>query len=144
MFGELGIIEFQSDYSSEARVEYSELAIELWKENPIIGGGYDNFKVHSGYDTYSHNNYTELLSSVGLIGLILYYAYYFLLLKKNILIKNMKSRMIVLFIIATLITDVGAVTFSIYPIYYIVLLIMSDDTKKDKNKEVIDEKQQNR
>ena len=140
LFGELGIIEFQSDYSSEARVEYSELALELWRKNPIIGGGYDNFRVNSGYDTYSHNNYTELLSDVGLVGLIIYYAYYIILLKKNIRIRNIKSIMSVLFIIATLITDVGAVTFSIYPTYYIMLIIMSDNFNKKTREEIIDAK----
>lgn len=140
LFGELGIIEFQSDYSSEARVEYSELALELWRKNPIIGGGYDNFRVNSGYDTYSHNNYTELLSDVGLVGLIIYYAYYIILLKKNIRIRNIKSIMSVLFIIATLITDVGAVTFSIYPTYYIMLIIMSDTFNKKTREEIIDAK----
>lgn len=137
LFGELELIEFNADYSSEARVKYIETAIDLWKEAPILGGGYDNFRNNSGHNTYSHNNYVELLSAVGIIGTLIYYSYYMLLLKKNILKKNMKQRICTLFVLATLLGDIGAVTFSVYPIYYIMLIIISFETE-DK---IIEEKQ---
>lgn len=143
LFGELGIINFQTDYSSELRMEYMEAAIELWKKNPITGGGYNNFRLNSGYNTYSHNNYTELLTTVGLIGTIFYYGYYLFLLKKNIPTKNMKSIMYVLFIIATIISDVGAVTFSIYPLFYIILFLIETHVKENNQKEITDGEQKN-
>lgn len=140
LFGELGIIEFQSDYSSKQRMKYTEKAIELWKDNMIIGGGYDNFKLNSGYDTYSHNNYTELLCSVGILGTLVYYGYYLFLLKKSFFNREMKSIMYLLFIIGVLISDIGAVTFYIYPLYYIMLLIINYDLKERKKKEIINGK----
>ncbi len=138
MFGELGIIDFQTDHSSELRKTYTESAIELWKKDAILGGGYNNFRRNSEYDTYSHNNYTELLCTIGIVGTILYYSYYIILLKKNIFVKDMKSILNCLFIISVFISDVGAVTFSIYPLYYMMLLIIEDTTIQKNQKELED------
>lgn len=139
LFGELGIIEFQTDHSSELRVTYSESAIELWKQNIFLGGGYDNFRYNSGYNTYSHNNYTELLCSVGIIGTLIYYSYHLYIIKKSIFCGNMESIMCLLFIISILIGDVGAVTFSIYPIYYMILFIISKRLEEFEKKEITSE-----
>lgn len=138
LFGEIGLIQFQSDHSSELRTDYINRAIELWKNNIILGGGYDNFRINSGYETYSHNNYVELLSSVGILGLLIYYGYYGMLLIKNIPVKNMKNILFILFIISTLISDVGSVIFSLYPLYYIMLIIIEKDVIFEKKKEELD------
>lgn len=139
LFGEIGLIQFHSDHSSELRAEYIEKAIELWKNNLWIGGGYDNFRVNSGFETYSHNNYVELLSSVGILGLTIYYGYYLLLLWKNARQSNlnMKNILYILFIISTLVSDVGSVIFSLYPLYYIMLIIIDNDTALKSKKEEI-------
>lgn len=49
-------------------------AIEKWWERPVAGYGIDQYRVVSKYSAYSHNNYTELLASLGVIGLVLYYT----------------------------------------------------------------------
>lgn len=139
LFGEMGLIEFQTDHSSELRTKYIDKAIELWKEHPIVGGGYDNFRVNSSYNTYSHNNYTELLSAVGLFGTIIYYSYYTYLIKKNISIKYTENIMYILFVISVFIGDIGAVTFSVYPIYYMMLIIINLGTK-DKGRDILNGK----
>ena len=144
LFGELGIINFRSDHSSELRTQYTDKAIELWKNNIIFGGGYDNFRINSGYATYSHNNYVELLSSVGIVGTIYYYAYYIYLLAKQFVKKNMQSVLCILFIVSTLISDVGSVIFSTYPMYYIMLMILGKEIEhKDIEEETSNAGQKN-
>ena len=49
-------------------------ALEQWWQRPIVGYGIDQYRVVSKYSAYSHNNYTELLASLGVIGLLLYYT----------------------------------------------------------------------
>ncbi len=49
-------------------------ALEQWWQRPIVGYGIDQYRIVSKYSAYSHNNYTELLASLGVIGLLLYYT----------------------------------------------------------------------
>ena len=145
MLGELGIIEFQTDNSSKLRMTYAEDAIELWKNKPIFGGGYNNFRLNSGYNTYSHNNYTELLCSVGVIGTLIYYGYYIILLKKNIWLKSKKNMLTImysLFIISLLFSDIGAVTFSTYPLYYMMLFLIEFNVKQIGKEQIGEGKQE--
>jgi O-antigen ligase len=52
----------------------------LWQQKPIFGWGTDQFRYLSGYQTYSHNNFVELLGNNGLVGLVLYYSMILILL----------------------------------------------------------------
>lgn len=47
-------------------------ALRLWRERPLLGWGFDQFKVVSRWRAYSHNNYVELLANQGVVGLLLY------------------------------------------------------------------------
>ena len=51
-------------------------AIALWLQRPFSGWGLDQFRVVSGWSTYSHDNYVELLANQGLIGLFAYVMIY--------------------------------------------------------------------
>lgn len=51
-------------------------AIRLWLQRPYTGWGFDQFRIVSGWATYSHNNYVELLADNGLIGLLIYLMAY--------------------------------------------------------------------
>ena len=49
----------------------------------------DNFQVkliqlHYGHIAYSHNNWTEVASNLGIVGLVSYYWFYFYIIKENI------------------------------------------------------------
>lgn len=46
---------------------------ELFKKHPFWGTGLSSFSVISGFGTYSHNNYIEVLVSLGIIGFLIYY-----------------------------------------------------------------------
>ena len=68
------------DASTTTRTDMTMIALEMFFGHPISGVGFENFAVHYFYDysgwavTYAHNNYAELLASVGLIGALLYYV----------------------------------------------------------------------
>ncbi len=85
LFGDAG------DDSSVARWRHVENTFEMFKEHPLIGVGFNQYRVYIG--TYAHMNYAEILADTGLIGFVLYYSTYvaimFRLLKKmSVLSKN--------------------------------------------------------
>ena len=79
------------------REDLYELAIDKWKDSPIIGNGYGYYLYessnHVSFDKYhlvnihAHNDYLELLCDTGIIGLVFYLiilAYAAIISSKNI------------------------------------------------------------
>lgn len=63
------------DSSIYVRSVFIRKGMDEFKKSPIIGWGINCFKTLPGsLDTYSHNNYVELLFSVGIIGTIEFYS----------------------------------------------------------------------
>lgn len=67
------------DTSAATRLDMIGEGWRLWLEAPILGHGIDQFRVLSQFATYSHNNYIEMLATLGIVGFILYYSVYLLL-----------------------------------------------------------------
>lgn len=70
-----------TDKSYTERQFYIEEAIDYWKQSPIFGNGGNTFvtrmrNINYSHIAYSHNNYTELLCTLGIVGLVLYYSYW--------------------------------------------------------------------
>lgn len=69
-----------TDASTSTRADMAEIAFELFGRNPFLGVGFENFSYHYFYEysgwaeTYAHNNFSELLAGLGLIGIACYYA----------------------------------------------------------------------
>lgn len=66
--------------STEARLAYLNHAIEVFHNNPIVGVGFNQYRVYFG--TYAHMNYAEILADTGIIGFVLYYCSYVMMLAK--------------------------------------------------------------
>lgn len=65
----------EADTSAITRTNMINIALDLFLgKNPMFGIGLNNFKYVSGYMTYSHNNYVELLCSLGVVGILVYYG----------------------------------------------------------------------
>lgn len=77
-FSDLSQQGFGGDSSTRFRLLFIVWAFDLFKEYPLTGIGLDNFKTVYGEDFYSHNNYVELLSTLGLVG---FFAYYYFFIK---------------------------------------------------------------
>jgi len=71
-------------------------AMNYFRENPVFGLGYDQYRVVSIFKTYSHSTYGELLSTTGIIGIITYFPVYLIITYK--LIKIIRTHIDVLII----------------------------------------------
>ena len=69
-----------ADSSALLRAEYIEVGWEAFKENPILGYGINNYRLinlqATGHQTYSHNNFIEILVGIGIVGFFIYYSFY--------------------------------------------------------------------
>ena len=117
------------DQSTTERLYFNAIAINMFMQSPIIGFGVNNFRgmlILANYNNivYSHNNYLELASGLGVVGLVLYYWLYakdlFLSFKK--LKKCNKSAAVISLIVTFLVFEIGIVTY-LYVIYMYVFLI---------------------
>jgi O-antigen ligase len=79
----------KEDFSGAIRLSFVKKAYEMFKDNPLLGGGWDNFRYHkysmfvrywtqdgygyAGSDSYnSHSIYTKIFAETGLLGIISY------------------------------------------------------------------------
>ncbi|MDD6224245.1 MAG: O-antigen ligase family protein [bacterium] len=136
-----------TDWSINLRDFFIQTGEEIFKHHPMIGIGVNNFAYYVGTFTsygiarYSHNNYIELLSCLGIVGFMLYYWLYLYLLVKlrRRASKNNPLHMICFSILITLIImEWGIVSYTgcMYHMYLLVIyytLIFGEDIvlKKD-------------
>ena len=129
-----------TDNSTKARDNFIEIGMLYWSKNPIWGHGLNSFGALWGDDTtYSHNNYVELLCSVGIVGAISYYMIYLASLIKFIKLrgKDMIVPFAISVIFSCLITDYALVSYFERVLYIpivILFVILSryDYTRKNK------------
>lgn len=86
-----------TDMSIIQRSEMINVGYKLFLQSPLFGHGVDSYSSISGFGTYSHNNYIELLSDIGLIGTLWYYSIYIYNIKRIIKIVRLKDRQVNLF-----------------------------------------------
>ncbi|WP_195892884.1 O-antigen ligase family protein [Bacillus massiliigorillae] len=71
-------------YSADVRGNMIKEGFQFWQDHIWFGNGLGQFSELSMYKKYSHNNYIETLSGLGIIGLLFYYMLYFYLVFKSI------------------------------------------------------------
>ncbi len=111
----------QIDASLVERTFYMKQAMHLFSLHPILGYGGNNFKTYMrelnySHIAYSHNNFTELLSTLGIIGFLIYYSYwiYILISLFKGLKKDKNKNLTIMFIILVgmiLLLDYGNVSY---------------------------------
>ena len=113
--------------STAERTGMYQLGWFYFKQAPVFGNGMGYFSRESIYQTYSHNNYIELLVSCGLCGLLMYYSFFIVLLKKgwNIVKQNAVGYLIICLILLHLIFDFASVSFYSGALFYIFLFFIS-------------------
>lgn len=118
-----------TDNSTMLRVNMVENGFKWFKDKFIIGYGINNYNElygsMTGWYTYSHNNYIELLIDTGIIGFSIYYFSYIYILKntlKKILKKTKRIFSTFAFsaIITIIVSELGLVS---YDVLYVQLLI---------------------
>lgn len=66
--------EAKVDVSTQGRMYLQEQGIRVWMEHPFAGVGWHNYRYYNDAGLYAHNNYVELLASLGIVGFLLYYT----------------------------------------------------------------------
>lgn len=108
------------DNSLYVRSYYIELAKRMFAESPLLGKGMGNFskiinQVYMLEEAYSHNNFWQILSEFGLIGFVMYYSMYFVMLvrlAKGVFInKDSLSILFMTLMIMFLVIETGLVTY---------------------------------
>lgn len=84
--------------SADYRLYLMHSAFDIWKENPVLGIGLNNFQYFFN-GSYAHNNFIEIAANLGSVGFILYYLFYLFCLLNVLKIKdkNLKWSGIVFF-----------------------------------------------
>lgn len=57
-----------------ARYNWASEAIRLFRDSPLVGVGFNHYRVLSSHGTYSHSTFLEIIANSGLIGTILYFS----------------------------------------------------------------------
>lgn len=104
----------EGDGSLLTRASFINLGMQYFRNSPVWGNGINCFKTLPGaYGTYSHNNYVELLFSVGLVGTICYYLIHCCTMIKGFKnynqTKSMGSVISIALILSCIITDYAQV-----------------------------------
>lgn len=74
---------------SSTRMEMYNAGLKMIRSHPLVGVGLDNYRVISGFYTYSHSDFIEVAANTGLIGFMLYFSIYYLLWRR---LQRIKSR----------------------------------------------------
>ncbi len=123
----------RSDASSRERMNLIWFGFELIRNKPIFGYGLDSFSylygTPTGYYLYSHNNYIELLVSVGIVGLITYYnilLHLIIRIKRKLMSsKPTYAKLFIIFIVLFLLLDLASVSMNDRFNYSVIALIFS-------------------
>uniref|UniRef100_E6XG22 O-antigen polymerase n=1 Tax=Shewanella putrefaciens (strain 200) TaxID=399804 RepID=E6XG22_SHEP2 len=119
---------FGGDGSTRWRLIFIVEGFSIFLHNPIAGIGLDNFKTIFSEDLYSHNNYVELLSTLGIVGFCLNYIFYFSIFKQVLKSKTIFCVFIVFFF---LLMDFAMVSY--FERMYILPLILIYFSAKSYN-----------
>lgn len=118
---------------AESRYRYIQIGIEQWRKTPMFGIGIANsytLLASSGERaTYLHNNFVELLACGGLVGFIIFYMRYFVLLVPGLKsIKkdrnDEKAWLLLVVILIMVLMDYGAVTYTT-KVHHLQMVILS-------------------
>jgi len=117
------------DLSAIERRFYRYTAIDLFLKNPILGTGIYGFasylvEINYSHIAYSHSNWLELLSTLGVIGYFLYYKFYLKLF--TISYKNHQTKYglyVAIFILLLFAFEYVFVSYYILYVQVIVLLL---------------------
>ena len=133
-----------AEASAESRGIMIAIGLKKWLDSPIWGYGFDSFKYYNLATTggfyYAHNNFVEILYDLGIVGFILYYYFYFKILKKGLVCFDMPANaraFSVATIISFLIYEFGAVNYSSTPAMIMLFLAykVQDSHRKDSSYE---------
>jgi O-antigen ligase len=110
-------------YSMTERTMMIAYGFDFIMEKPWLGNGFNAFSTLfgniTGWYTYSHNNFIELLVNTGIVGLIIYYSLTFYIIKglwkPALKDRDALSQILFLYTIITMVLDYAMVSYSSVP-----------------------------
>ncbi len=136
-----------TDDSTNIRKDYIAFGWQKFLESPIWGYGIEHFEILYSQEysikSPSHNNYIQLLTSFGLLGVILWYGAYLKFLKDGLrnFFKNNLAPLLTLLVIIMLINDITTTTllnkftYIILAICFSIMIVIKKEEKLNKNNE---------
>ena len=97
------------------RTRFIREGLRLIADAPFFGRGLDAFRWLSGEGTYAHNNFVDVGVSLGLVGVVLYYAIHVVLFAKALRAGNRCSfvgRFILILIPTLMLLDMASVSYT--------------------------------
>ncbi|MGH7866088.1 MAG: O-antigen ligase family protein [Candidatus Dormibacteraceae bacterium] len=124
---EIAAIQRAVDYKDESsyltRYNMVQKALSLWEEAPLLGNGVDAFHSLSGYQTYAHNNYVELLCDLGLVGVFLFYAIHVNIVLGASRVRGPLRLCCLLFVLLLVCLDTGSVGYKRKPTVMVLMIL---------------------
>jgi hypothetical protein len=102
---------YEGDSSYNKRLEMVHVGLRLWQSSPVLGRGTDAFTRLSGFDTYAHNNFMELLCDLGVLGALLFYGIHFFIILKCLRLPMPLKLYCVIFVLMLVGLDLGTVSY---------------------------------
>lgn len=105
-----------NDAGNVNRMRFYKIAVDILRERPLLGGGYDQFQYWSGVGSYSHSTYAEAIADLGVIGSAIYFlpiiiSFFSIARKALVEIKDYLSILMFAFCLAELFLGVGQIFF---------------------------------
>lgn len=117
------------DLSTYERLHFSTIAMDMFRQKPLLGWGANNFRgvlASTGFDNvvYCHNNYLEIASGLGVLGLVSYYWFYARSLLKGLryLKRYPEISLAVSIFVIFIVFEYGIVTY-LFSIYMYIFLV---------------------
>lgn len=115
------------DASANARMDMVHIGLEKFSEKPLLGWGINSSAVISPYRTYFHNNYIEMLATLGGVGFVVfYYVYiknYFFLIRTRT--KDFYTNFSIVLIFVQALLMMSAVSYYVKVHYLIIVYFMA-------------------
>ena len=125
------IIDPKSNNSTGERILFYQLGWGYFKDHIWLGNGRGFFAANSGFGTYSHSNYIEMLVSFGIVGTGIYYSFFVTNLIKGL--RNIKIQpeavLFICLIVQFLVLDFAAITYYSFGMVYFILFIATQYLK---------------
>ena len=138
------------DKSIMDREYLGAVALQMFKEKPILGWGCDNVRsylVRIGFqlEVYAQNNSLELLADYGIVGLVLYYSFYVRAIYQAIKngLDDKYDKLIFVVLLVCMVREYGSVNYQRNTYLYIITIVCSS-LKWNKNKDYSQETFDNR
>lgn len=124
--------------STAERLRLIYFGLEHFTEAPILGHGVDNYRNYYPNGQYAHNNFIEVLFDLGLIGIVMFYAMYFIVIRSVFKIKDIHLKIIILIVlINAVMIDMARVSYddklTIYLLAFFSVLAEQNSRKSESS-----------